>query len=261
MSSAEYEDEHDITIVNFNIGSDAIADGTSVLVIAFDVETIGACMTKNAMPEIGAAAALMSKPEALVSTFEGHMKIPEGCGFEERCEREFWDVHKKDAKHRVLSCETEPEVVMRAFVDWVHATATRTFGAGVDYRDRVRFVSDAAYFDAGWVSLYLTKYAGHHPLHLFFSTNAATKFSPVIDTNAFYRGVARVTPEDELAIKRGPAGWFSADTAVWKALVIPESEKPDTQHDHRAVNDATNILQRYLTVLKYVKMDSAPTQE
>jgi hypothetical protein len=223
-----------------------------VIGICLDIETIGSCMTKNAMSELGAFAIRVGEcdEKMMLGTFEGHMKIPEGCGFEERCEREFWDVHKVDEKKRVLACQSEPTDVMRAFVDWVHAVRNRYVGS--DSAIRVRFFTDASYFDAGWVSLYLTKYADYHPLHLFFSSHEKTLFSPVLDTNAFYRGIMRATPSDELAAERGPDGWFSVDKAVRKALSIPDDEKPGTKHDHRAVNDATNIMMKYNIVLKYL---------
>lgn len=232
----------------FNLGHN------DVIGICLDIETIGACMTKNAMVELGAMAICVGECDERMTlgTFEGYMKIPDGCGFEKRCESEFWDVHKVDQKKRVVACQTEPTDVMHAFVDWVYAVHKRYVGD--DSEVRVRFLSDASYFDAGWVSHYLTKYADHHPLHLFFSSHEKTRFSPVLDTNAFYRGIARTTPNDELTAERGPDGWFSADKAVRNALAIPDDKKPSTKHDHRAVNDATNIMMKYNIVMLYIDL-------
>ncbi len=227
-----------------------------VVVITFDVETIGDSMTKNAMVEVGCTAAPLSGNEPrILARFEGHMKIPEGCGFEERCEREFWDAQKPGEKQRVLTCQTEPEDVMRGFVMWVD-NLRKSFG--LDAR-RVRFATNAPYFDAAWMSYYLNKYADHNSLHTFFSEPGKPRFKPVLGTNDFFRGVARKTLNDELSIELGPDGWFSADEAVREALSIPIHDKPDVEHDHRAVHDAENILKKYLIVLKHLHKDKQET--
>lgn len=223
-----------------------------VIGIAFDVETTGGCMTVNAMTEVGAVAMAVEDYEQrrVLARFEGHMKIPEGCGFEERCEKEFWDVHKVEGKQRALGCQKEPQDVMRAFVDWVSEVRVRY--AGGEAR-RVRFLSDAVYFDAAWMSHYLTKYASHYPMHTFFSEPSKSRFKPVIDTNAFFRGVANVDLSGELAVELGPEGRFSSSKAARSALSIPEGEKPDVEHDHRAVHDAESIMKEYLIVTRYLR--------
>ena len=210
-------------------------------------------MTKNAMTEIGAVAIAAGDYEQrrVLARFEGHMKIPTGCSFEPRCEREFWDVQKPDGKKRILSCETEPAKVMRAFVDWVSVVRERY--AGGEHR-RVRFLSDAAYFDAAWMSHYLTKYLDHPPMHTFFSEEGKSRFKTVIDTHAFFRGVAGADLNSELVVELGgPDGRFSAEMAVRTALCIPDSEKPAVKHDHRAVHDAQNIMEIYLIVIRYIR--------
>ena len=224
-----------------------------VIGIGFDIETIGGCMTKNAMSELGAVAIAIEDcdKKRVLGSFEGHMKIPEGCAFEERCEKEFWDVHKPQEKAKVLACQKEPEDVMRAFINWVFFVRD-TFGGG-EARN-VRFLTDAAYFDAGWVSYYLGKYADHFPLHTFFSEPEKSRFKPVLDTNAFFRGLAKADLNDELQVELGPDGWFSADKAMRKALDVLDDDKSDVKHDHRAVHDAESILKKYLIAVKYMKI-------
>ena len=226
---------------------------SGVIGIAFDIETIGGCMTKNARSELGAVAIAIEDHDKkrVLTSFEGHMKIPEGCGFEERCEKEFWDVHKPQEKANVLACQTEPQDVIRAFVNWVYWIRDK-YGGG-EARN-VRFLTDAAYFDAGWMSYYLTKYADHHPMHTFFSEPEKSRFKPVIDTNAFFRGLARAGLSEELKVELGPDGWFSADKAMREALDVADDDKPDVEHDHRAVHDAESILKKYLIALKYMNM-------
>ncbi len=223
---------------------------SGVIGIGFDVETTGGCMTKNAMTEFGAVAIAIEDCDKrrVLARFEGHMMIPEGCGFEEKCEKEFWNVHKVQEKIQVLACRQDPADVMRAFVAWVFKI--RDTYAGGEAR-RVRFITDAAYFDAAWMSHYLTKYADHDPMHTFFSDATKSRFKPVIDTNAFFRGVAniglRLEFDEELLYSR-----FSCGKAVRLALSVPDDEKPDTPHDHRAVNDAQNIIEEYLIILRYM---------
>ncbi len=223
---------------------------SGVIGIGFDVETIGGCMTKNAMTEFGAVAIAIEDRDKrrVLARFEGHMRIPEGCGFEEKCEKEFWDVHKVQEKSQVLACRQDPADVMRAFVAWVFKI--RDTYAGGEAR-RVRFITDAAYFDAGWMSHYLTKYADHEPMHTFFSDATKSRFKPVLDTNAFFRGVANVGLHNEFA-EEMLNSYFSARKAARLALSIPDDEKPYTEHDHRAVNDAQNIIEEYLIILKYM---------
>ncbi len=221
-----------------------------VIGIAFDVETIGGCLTKNAMPELGAVAMAVEDVDKrrVLARFEGHMNIPKGRGFEPQCEKEFWDVHKPREKAKILACQTSPEAVMRSFVQWVFEVRKRYAGGD---SSRVRFVTDAAYFDAAWVSQYLTTYADHYPLHTFFSDNERSRFNTVIDTNAFFRGIARASLNDEIYFK------FSSSAAVRTALNIPDTEQPDVDHDHRAVHDAENIMKEYLIVMKYLNIAAA----
>ncbi len=229
---------------------------TKVIGIALDVETTGPCMTKHAMTEFGAVAIALEdhSERRVLAHFEGHMKIPEGCKFEALCEKEFWDVHKPEEKQRALACQAEPADVMHSFIDWVRTVKDRY--ANGEAR-QVRFLCDAAYFDAGWISHYLTKYANHNPLHTFFSEPGKSRFKPVIDTNAFFRGVARIDLNDELDVEMGPDGRFSSSKAARKVLGIPDNEKSDVEHDHRAVHDAESIIKEYLIVCKYIRLRRA----
>lgn len=240
---------------------DVLSSG-GVVGIAFDIETTGGDMEKNALVELGAVAIDVSKtdkPVTVLARFEGRMKIPEGRGFEEQCEKEFWDVQKPGEKQRVLACKTEPEDVMHAFVKW--AFDVKEFHAGPPgAKQHVRFMSDAAFFDAAWVSMYLAKYANHYPLHTFFSTPTQSCFRPVLDTNAFYRGVAGKTLIDELEAECGEDGWFSAEKALKKSLRIPETDTIDVEHDHRAVNDAESIAKKYARAVRYLVSDKQPSQ-
>jgi DNA polymerase III epsilon subunit-like protein len=223
-----------------------------VVGIAFDVETTGGSMSENAMVELGAVAMAIddTKNVTVLATFEGHMKIPEGRGWEKRCVEEFWNVEKPDEKQRVVDCQTEPEDVMRAFTDWVFGVRDRYAGGEpTNGEQRVRFLSDAAYFDAGWVAMYLAMYAKHFPLHTFFSKSGKSCFRPVLDTNAFFRGIVGTTLNDELEAERGPDKW-SVEKAVRNFLDVPEDDKVDVEHDHRAVHDAESIMKKYMLVLR-----------
>nr|QBK86652.1 MAG: hypothetical protein LCMAC102_04480 [Marseillevirus LCMAC102] len=229
----------------------SVLTADDILLISFDIETTGSDPLQHAMVAFGAVA--MSAKDVnnrcVLGRFRGQIKIPNGYGFEERCEKEFWDNNNmKDAKTRVLSCQTEPSDVMYAFVQWILQLRDRLVDGEAR---RVRFLTDAAYFDAGWMSLYLMKYANHYPLHTFFSEPTKSRFKPIIDTNAFFRGVAGTTVLDELAVELA-RGRFSASKAARDVLSIPDDEVPDVEHDHDPLNDAENILKEYQIIVKYV---------
>lgn len=230
-----------------NVGKD------EVIIVSFDIETIGQYMHKNAMVELGAVAFVAGEQDMRVlGTFEGHLAIPEGCEFEARCEREFWDVHKAAEKKLVQQCSIEPGLTMLSFLSWVHKLREVCIPDEDRPEQRIRFASDAVYFDAAWVSYYLNKYADHPALHQFFSTEKRGTFMPVLDTNSFNRGVAKATLDQELAAMRGPEGWFSSDKAMLGALGLATC-KPPVPHDHRAVNDAHAIGWKYFRAIRKIK--------
>lgn len=234
-------------VENSNVGND------DVIVVSFDIETIGQYMDKNAMVELGAVAFVGDGQEMrVIGTFEGHLAIPEGCGFEGRCEKEFWDVHKAGEKQLVQDCTIPPEITMLAFRSWVHELHKRCIPNETRPERRIRFASDAVYFDAAWVSYYLSKFADHPVLHQFFSTEEKGSFMPVLDTNSYNRGIAKATLEQELKAMRGPTGWFSSDSAMLDALGLATC-KPPVSHDHRAVNDAHAIGWKYFRAIRKIK--------
>lgn len=236
-------------VVQSHIVKDHAIGPDDVICISFDIETTGQYMHRNGMPELGAVAFVDNNGEMReIGTFEGHLALPEGCGFERSCEVEFWDVHKVEEKKLVQACTLAPEVAMTAFVEWVEQIRFLCLPSDPNPQRRIRFVTDAAYFDAGWVSYYLCRFANHATLHQFFGG-----FMPLIDTNAFNRGVAGVTLEDELEEFRGPKGWFSSDGAARKKLGL-EDKSPPTAHDHRAVNDAHAIGWKYHRVTTALKL-------
>lgn len=228
---------------------------TDVLLVSFDIEGTGPSPVKNWMPSFGAVAMAASDTDkrVVLGRFRGQMKIPADREWEERTEREFWDRDDmKEAKARALRCTTEPEDVMRAFVKWV--MDMRDYFVGSDDSRRVRFLTDASYYDAGWMSIYLMQYADHYPMHTFFSEPQKSRFKPVIDTNAVFRGVAGATTRDELQAELDPEqGWFSSSKAARTALGVPKDEVPTAEHDHNPVNDAQNIIEQYMIVMKYAE--------
>ena len=214
-----------------------------VIIIAFDVEASGGDMLKNAEVELGAVAyaAADTGERRILGSFETLLSIPKDREWEEDCVKEFWlnpENNLKEKKEQIDACTVESETAMRAFVDFVDTVRAKLAGGN---RRRVRFVTDNAAFDGAWVSLYLAMFANHSPLHTFFDS----RYAPLIDTNAFARGVSSATPDAEFAA----GGSFSATGAARKSLSIPDSVKPTTAHDHRSVNDARHIAEEYLILL------------
>jgi hypothetical protein len=257
-------EERDIVVNNYYLSQPSEAPPSAgVILVSFDVETTGGRLAKNAMVELGAVAKSAADDDdtekRVLTTFEGIMKIPEGRGWEERCEREFWDNPENNLaakKKRINECQTEPDDVMRAFVNWIENNVL-TFLAGGDPR-RVRFVTDNAAFDPSWVNLYLDLYADHEPLHTFFTHDGVFRYAPIIDTNGVARGISGCTVDDEFVAQLkvdadGRPGWFSATGAARRLLGIPDSVKSQTVHDHRSVHDAQHILESYQIMMRWNK--------
>jgi DNA polymerase III epsilon subunit-like protein len=245
----------DKRIIEAKIDKAVVVDHDDVIVISFDIETTGQSFEKNAMVELGAVAFIPGYDEELrtLGTFEGHLAIPEKKGFEKLCEIEFWDVHKVDEKKIVLECTIDPTEVMTRFVEWVKNIQAAFIPNEQFPHHRIRFIGDALFFDAAWVSFYLDKYINHPVLHQFFSTPEKGSFSPLIDTNAYNRGIAMSSVQDELEGSRSEKKWWSSDLAAKLKLKLDTEKKSPIHHDHRAVNDARSIAWKYNYVVQGAK--------
>ncbi len=222
---------------------------TDVLV-AFDVEATGMLMSgphANAMVELGACAMFSDNRHTELGRFSAQMRVPDGRAWEKHCVEEFWDVVEgmPQKKKEIEVCKTEPEEVMRAFIDWVEALVKDH--ANGDAK-RIQFVSDTAGFDAGWVNMYLAEYAHHQPLDTFFDGHRA-----VLDTSSFAAGVTRHTDADKLKFMTDTgAKWYKVSAAARAALRVPSDIVPITKHDHTAVNDARHLLETHLILLEHM---------
>ncbi len=229
--------------------------------VAFDVEATGMYMAgydggdgdgdsvqANAMVELGACAMLAGDLERnILDTFDEMIRVPDGCGWELRCVDEFWNVVEgmPEKKRAIDKCNRSPYNVMQAFVQWVDGLVKRY--ADGDTK-RICFITDNAAFDAAWVSLYLTKYAGHQPLHTFFGG-----YRGVLDTSSYAAGATRHTPAHKKRfVEDSGAKCYRGKDAVRAALDIPKSVQPRAVHDHTAVNDAQHLLEEYMIVVQHL---------
>lgn len=222
---------------------------TSPILIAFDVEGTGNSFARHAMVELGAVAYCADRPHDQLEQFSIAINIPKGRTWELRCLEEFWLKDKKsDLAHKARRIDRgvghEPAIAMKKFISWVLGVVTNR--AGGDY-SRIRFISDNAAYDAAWVGLYLCEYADHEPLTTFFDG----KFQGVIDTSSYHQGVSRHDHGVEMSLKR-KRGHYSEDAACRAELGVPDDDVPATQHDHNAVNDAANIAQAHMIILKHM---------
>jgi len=231
-------DSHDANTTEAIEDVGAIED---VVCISFDIEATGMRPSKHAMVELGAAAGTQSK--GVFAEFSRQIAIPEGKGFDEACEKEFWDVVVPEKKKQVIECETTPESAMRDFVDWVYNILRIDAGGN---RKRVRFVGDNIAFDAKWVSVYLDEYADHEPLETFFEG----KYQPLWDVNAYRRGAVMVTPDEEhrFYLEQGKKPSITEHTRARFKI----EKRAATAHTHTAVDDARHILEEWFILLEHL---------
>lgn len=241
------------------------SDEEFVIGIAFDIEATGGKPITNAMVELGAVALNIDNGE-IIDRFSIDIQMPVDRLWDERCLREFWNnkdfEELKDTDNRkAVRKETyerlqkkrkriddgegeEPKEAMTKFVEWnkkilkIHAKGNPK---------RIKFMSDTASFDTTFVNVYLDMYVNHDPLHIFFDG----EFKDVMCTSDVAQGLSGLQHSQLFQIEKNE-GWYNRTMECRKALKIPDSERPDVEHNHDAVSDAQYIGQEHVILLKYV---------
>lgn len=148
--------------------------------------------------------------------------------------------HLRGKKNEIDTTMSTPESVMKRVVQWCDKFAD---GDG----NRIRFVSDCVGSDATWVSYYLSLYAQHLPLTVFFGP-----FHALIDTSSYHQGVSRYDHNKVYSIEQTEGG-YSEDKHCREALKIPDTVKPLSDHTHNAIDDAKHILSQHIIILQSMK--------
>jgi len=257
------------TSVTIPAGSD------HVIVFVFDVELTGPFITsgsmdlphqKNAMTELGAVALLEpdyfpSHPDAttdkgfrpvVIGVFEGFMGMngaPASNVWDETCVREFWNSSDdlKAKKAAIDSSAPNRKEVMRGFVQWVNDVTKHATGLGEDDKEigvRTTFMCDNPN-DCSWVDNYLSRYATHAPINLFFGA-----YHQVIDTTSYAMGNMHHSLRQQLHFTRRDR-WYSTDDLSREVHSIPAGIKPTAPHDHRAAHDALYIGEMFFIILAF----------
>lgn len=219
----------------------------SVITISLDVETSGQDLIDNGMVELGARS-LINNQRYLLGGFNQLIELPETCHWEKACIETFWNSNEnlkiKMSKIKNKIGTMPPELVMKGFIKWCKEFILR--GCANQQVNRIKFISDNCSFDVSWINYYLSKYAQHYPLHVFYDRY----WSAVIDTSSYAFGVSKLSYESvNEIIERN--NYFSEDQACRKQLNIPITIKPTTNHDHSAVNDATYIGEEHSIHMLY----------
>ena len=230
------------------VGFDVEASGMYMAAYDGDADFGTGSIQANAMVELGAwAARSYDRDRKELARFCEMMAIPPGCGWEPRCKEEFWMVAEgmPEKMRKIDECKQLARTVMCAFIVWV--TGVVELYADGDSK-RICFVTNAAAFDAAWVSLYLARYAGHQPLHTFFGG-----YRGVLDTSSYAMGVTRHTPAHKKRfVERTGAEWYRSKDAARAVLGVPDSEKPHAVHDHSPVNDAQYLVEEHMILEQYL---------
>jgi hypothetical protein len=198
--------------------------------LAVDVETAGANVLDNWMPEF-AASFWRIGDRAPTATFYRCLAQPPGCGWAPETMSQFWTnpekgfdgktplmaLAERQAKHSPLC---DPIGAMHEFVAWA-----RSLEAAEAVDEEIMIVSDTTGFDAQWLAVYLAR-AGYQGLETLFG-----QYRPLRDTNSFYFGMGRKF-----------AKWGSESVALEALglLELPDWVK-QYAHNHDPQSDANEI--------------------
>lgn len=231
-----------------------LADPNQAVAITFDVEASGQAThrgpsgtkERGALVELGVVATTLSNPPTVLALFEGFMPVTDGRVWEASCIKEFWETSEELRTKKALidACTSTPEETMGAFVEWMLNIQSKF--AGGDAR-RVVLHTDNPSFDNKWIDLYLDEYTEHpHSLNMFFGHYAAP-----IDTGSYAMALAGDTGAARVATTKA-GRWYSEDDAARRKLQI--TDKPEAEHNHRAVNDALYIIQMHTILVEAARV-------
>ena len=195
-----------------------VAAGTELL-ISFDCETVGGCVTTNWMPNIGFVAAApdgtilgelsvnMSQPSGTVSdykTLEWFQSLDHGA---------VWATITRDAM--------SPLEGMMKIRNWI--------GAFVSVGYKVLLVAYPTVFDGSWLYAYWFRYLGH-------PTGGKDPGFTMLDIRSYASGKLNVS---------------YAEASKEKALAPFMPSKDAFPHTHTGLDDAREQLQLYLNLRRY----------
>lgn len=228
-------------------GEMALASSTAVCV-HFDVEASGQDLDKHGAVQMAAVASRLTYVRVgehrrflyyeEPSTFSVDLNLPEGCGWDEGCVRDFWEGSRATPAMRQLREKVmaglgdSPKEAVPRLQHWLDALPS-TVAEGRE--QAVSFWMDTSIFDRSFISVYLQRYGGktpNYPLHLYYGG----RFRDVVNSASVARGFAGL-----------PAlSWSANREADCRAyLRIPPDLKAPTRADHSAINDARHAAQQY----------------
>lgn len=239
-----------------------------MILIAFDIETTGPILLRNAIIELGVCA-LNSNSGATLGKESWDIKMEKHEEWDVDTLRDFWNDKSwekmeegeskraakeiYDKKQRKVTRVTNGEgihraEVMKQFVLWVEKIKNEHAGGD---EGKIRFVSDTVSFDSSWLNLYLCM-AGYYPLHLFFEGKELKRsFVDVISVDDVIKGWSKFSHEKELKfIKKN--GWFSSFRFAREELNLPDDIQVSSNPNHDAADDAENIGQNYILFSSWI---------
>ena len=203
---------------------------------AFDVETTGQFLDKNAMVAFGCT--VMDQEMHEVDSFSAFMSIPKGKVWEDRCVSEFWSKNQ-EALEYIKGKMTDAREEMQRFVEWMDAIDLK-------YETNMVVLTDNPSYDVAWLNHYIGLYTDRHCLYYMLAPKDKWEngercywFRRIVDTNAVYNGALTImNPHTE---------------HVWGLEDKLEIQNTKWENDHDPLNDARNIAANYILFLRKTK--------
>lgn len=193
---------------------------------AFDVETTGQFLTKNAIIAFGCT--VMNENYKEIDSFEGYMNIPDDRSFEKRCYDEFWS-KQKEILESIKKKMQDPKEVMDKFVKWMDCIDLK-------YGDDLIVLSDTAGYDYAWLDMYLSLFTDRYSLYYRLKDIKDSKriyeYRRTWDTNSMYNG----------ALMEKKNGKF----IEWNLEKELSCQTDKFENDHNPLTDARNIAANYI---------------